>query len=431
MTHRARESEVSRRLELELGPDRGRSLTSASPVCDDATVCGCDDDAMPTLEGDWYPVLFRRVARRAEGEEARACRDRAAADGLYEELMRTPAAERSQLVDIQDRYASFAFAERLLSTSLETRATHPEASQELARLALGVADRLDPARYGAGLVADLKARSWAYLGDAWSRSAPAAASEAFRLARSHLRRGSGDPLEEAEVLALAAGGPTGTADPDAALGEIEKAEAAFLAAGDLPRLAETLRCKANLAALQGEPRRAVRILRDAATVLGEAASPSTLAEIGAEIASQLEAAGCPDDAWTELARVRSQAGPDLDPALALRLRWIEGRVAATLGLADEARGHLEAARDGFLAAGDGRDAAATQFDLAALATRATGPDLAQEMERLVTDVHRLVVAARLPREHTTALLLIGQAAESGALRPNLVESVAGYLRRLP
>jgi len=431
MGYRAWETESPRVADATRGCEGERSrVTDTAPACDEPGACGCSDGAAAPAMGDRYPLLFHRVARRVAGEEARAGADRAAADGLYEELMRVPEGERFHVVEIHDRYVSVAFAERLLATSLETRSEHPAASLELARLALGVADRLDPARYGSGLVSDLKARSWAYLGDAWSDSAPPASREAFRLARSLLRRGSGDPLEEAEVLALAACGPAEPGATATALEEIERAEGIYRAAQEPRRLGETLISKAKLAAREGEPLRAAAILRQAAVAVRGVADERELAEIGAEVAFQLEAAGRTDEAWTEVARVRSAAGRDLDPLVALRLRWIEGRVAIALGLAKEARSHLVAARDGFIAGGNPRDAALVQLDLAALSAGTVGAEYDREMERLGSEVPRLVASGGLPREHTTALLLLGQAAERRALRPELVESVGGLLRHI-
>jgi hypothetical protein len=431
MGYRAWETELPWTVDAEGGCEADCGLPTGDEPCADAgDLCGRSQETAPPAPGDRYPLLFHRVARRVAGEEERACRDRAAADGLYEELMRVPEGERAQVVEIHDRYVSFAFAERLLATSFETRTEHPEASLELARLALGVADRLDPTRYGSGLVADLKARSWAYLGNAWADTSPPAAREAFRLARSLLRRGSGDPLEEAEVLALAATGPGEPGTAESAADELERAESIFRAARETRRLTEILVAKARLRARGSEPLRAVAILREATRVLRELADARRIAEIGTEIAFRLEAAGCADEAWTEVARVRSLAGRDLDSGLAHRLRWIEGRVATSLGLAEEARKHLEAARDGLLEAGRAREAALVQLDLAALATRSDGEAYDREMARLEAEVPRLVAAGGLPREYTTALLLLGQAAERRALRPELVDSMGGLLRHL-
>lgn len=155
--------------------------------------------------GEVYTPLFGRLLDRVAVEQARAREDHAMAAARYDELMALSPSEREAAIRSEERFASFSLAGRLLDTSLEVHRDDPEAGLELSRLALAVADRLDPGRHGSGLLADLRARCWAYLGEAWSQTDPAASRRAFRRARTLLLHGSGDPLAEAEVLCLAAG----------------------------------------------------------------------------------------------------------------------------------------------------------------------------------------------------------------------------------
>jgi len=155
--------------------------------------------------GEVYTPLFHRLLDRLAVEQERAREDHSMAAARYDELMALPHSERDAAIRSEERFASFSLAGRLLDTSLEVRREDPEAGIELSRLALAVADRLDPGGHGSGLVADLRARCWAYLGEGWSPTDPAAGRRAFRRALSLLLHGSGDPLAEAEVLCLAAG----------------------------------------------------------------------------------------------------------------------------------------------------------------------------------------------------------------------------------
>lgn len=169
--------------------------------------------AEPAPDGDRYGGVFRRLVERLGPEEARAAREHRAAGGRYGELMELPPAARAHAIEAGERFATFALADLLLDVSREVCAADPEAGQELALLALAVAGRLDPGRYGRCLVADLEARSWAYLGCARARTDPPAARQAFLRAAGCLDRGSGDPLEEAAVLCLCAGAGDGAACP--------------------------------------------------------------------------------------------------------------------------------------------------------------------------------------------------------------------------
>lgn len=162
-----------------------------------------------------YSDAFRRILARLELEQERAREERDGAAARYDELMTIAPPAREAAIRNDERYASFALATRLLDASLEVRLADPQAGLELSRLALIVTERLDPGRYGAGLMADLKARCWAYLGDASGGSDPPGALQAFDRARQHLVGGSGDPLAEAEVFCLEARllEPSGGSEP--------------------------------------------------------------------------------------------------------------------------------------------------------------------------------------------------------------------------
>jgi hypothetical protein len=154
-----------------------------------------------------YGAVFRRLAERLAEEEARSALERRTVGGRYDELMGLAPEARTAAIEAGEPFATFALADLLLDVSRDVCAADPEAGQELALLALAVAGRLDPGRYGRCLVADLEARSWAYLGCARAAIDPPAARQAFLRAAGCLDRGSGDPLEEAEVLCLCAETP--------------------------------------------------------------------------------------------------------------------------------------------------------------------------------------------------------------------------------
>lgn len=166
-----------------------------------------------------YATAIDHIAHRAAPMEEVAAAERAAAGPVYESLMRMPPGLREQRLRSWTHAHSYALAERLLEASLEasgaqegepaagTMTELARAGVDLARMALDVATVLDPARYGPSLLADLQARCWACLGSAWSVSSPRWSAEAFRLARFHLLRGSGDPLEAIRILGLLADEP--------------------------------------------------------------------------------------------------------------------------------------------------------------------------------------------------------------------------------
>lgn len=431
--------------ELELsGQEDGRTdhdeeLREVFGSLDADVGCGihcCGAETEPADRDDRYTAPFDRVLARVAAEEARAADEAAAARSLYDDLMRLSPERREVAVHTEARFASFSLAERLLDACREMRREQPSSALELAHLALAVVGRLDAARYGSGLVADLAARAWAYLGELWHASSPPAAGEAFRLALGHLMRGSGDPLEEAEVVALCAGagGDRGTVQE-----RLDLAGTIYRRTGDALRLGEVLAKKARASGEAGEHLEAVAFLREAVALMRGSAPSIALAELSAEMAHHLVSADRPDEAWDEIARARSLAsgrrghgggtGPagGAPAALRLRLCWIEGRIAAALGLDDEARARLEEAREGFLATDRRREAVRAHLDLAAISARTDGEGYDRAMDRLARETPRVLAGADLPRESATALLLVEQAARRRALRPDLVRAVTGLL----
>ena len=160
-----------------------------------------DDDRGGTLEmvlqedGDGPASLLAALSRaRSELD-----RERAAAPALAAELLALPPVPREEELRRDPRFHTWGLCELLLRQSLD--APEPAAADELALLALTGAERLDPERHPAPVVADLKARIWAAAGEARRRQGDlAGAEEALRAAAAGLAQGTGDLLVEARLL---------------------------------------------------------------------------------------------------------------------------------------------------------------------------------------------------------------------------------------
>jgi tetratricopeptide (TPR) repeat protein/predicted HTH domain antitoxin len=135
--------------------------------------------------------------------------ERAAAPRLAQALCESLVAEGGDLTDLppdlQQRVATASICEELLRRSTELRFDDPEGMVQTARLAVAIADRLDPVRYGSASLADLRARAWAELGNALRvRDDLRGADRALTQATQLLRRGSGQPSLTARVEELTA-----------------------------------------------------------------------------------------------------------------------------------------------------------------------------------------------------------------------------------
>ncbi len=394
--------------------------------------CGAGSACAVTIEPAAYGALIHRVQGRVEREEAQAVRERKRVDGLFDELMELSPGEREEALALDSRFSNFFLCDRLLDTAETLAESDRPASSELVYLALAAAARLDPERCGRSLIADLEARAWALMAEGWLESGSTDAGQtALRLARSHLREGSGDPLEEAEILYREAGASHATRPADA-LQAVDRAAAIFLEYGARKRLGESLVRKGELAASTGDHTVAVPLFREALALLDGQLTDGRLAEIGWRLTRSLLAEGAADQAWTEIARARSRLRGAPDELIEARLRFLEGRIARLAGLEDEAANCLREARDTLLHLGRPEEAARAHLGWVALAWRHRKPDdlEPQSVEVLANETDRLLATAGLSRETVMVLLLVDRAASSGALRSDLVDALDDFLERV-
>jgi tetratricopeptide (TPR) repeat protein len=229
-------------------------------------------------------------------------RERAAAPYLLDELRRHPPERRELLLRNSGRFRSLALCELLLRGGGEGE---PAADAGLARLVLVGLDALDPALYGEAVVADFRARAWGQLADARRRGGDLAGAEAaFAAAAAHLRGGTGDCLERAQLFALAARLRQAQRRPAEALDLLRSAAATYRRLDERELEAGVLLAAAELRGETGEPRRALRLLERALRRLGPAADPPLAARLHRRLAAAQAAAGRPLQAEAAALRAR-------------------------------------------------------------------------------------------------------------------------------
>jgi len=150
-----------------------------------------------------YAAAFTNARRETELRQAALIAERAAAPELLRELLAQPAGRRQLLVAASPRHYTWAFCELLLDAAGESGFQDPSQALGLARLGVDVAGHLAPAVYGEARVNDLRARAWAVLGNARRiRADFRQAEEDFVKAERLLKKGTGDPVEKAQLLLL-------------------------------------------------------------------------------------------------------------------------------------------------------------------------------------------------------------------------------------
>jgi tetratricopeptide (TPR) repeat protein len=109
----------------------------------------------------------------------------------------------------------------------------------------------------------------------------------------------------------------------------------------------------------------------------------------------------------------------------LRLRWVEGRIAISLGDPTAAEKAFREVREAFITDSLSFDAALVSLDLAALYL---GQRRLEETKVLAAEMLQVFRSRDIYREALAALIVLQQAAEMEQLTLSLVEEVADYLK---
>ena len=150
-----------------------------------------------------YEHAFSGAARRLDDAARDLEAERREAPRSWAALAVQPRERRLLRVRNEARFATWGLHALLLERSRASAGQDPEAAAHLAELALAVADRLDPRRYGAERVADFRGAALIALGTARRLAGERdAAEQTAAEARETLENGTGDRLEEAELLRL-------------------------------------------------------------------------------------------------------------------------------------------------------------------------------------------------------------------------------------
>ena len=230
-----------------------------------------------------------------------------------------------------------------------------------------------------------------------------------------------DPLDEARLLDLEASLRRAQRRLPEALALLDHA----LALGKEKATGRILILKAKTLEELGDYERAVSVLRQADPFLDAKSEPRLLLCHRFNLLDYLCHLGRFTEAVPLLSPVRDLAaalGNELD---LVRLRWLEGRLAAGLGHVEEAIEALRLVRADFTNRGIAYDAALVTLELAALLA-------AQGRTREVKDLARhsapLFKAQGVHREALAALAVFRQAAEKETLTAEAAYEILGFLR---
>ncbi len=374
-----------------------------------------------------YRQAFEDSRRTALQWEAALAQERREAPGLLVDLLDRPAGERAALARTNPRFQTWGLFELLVERSWETCVQQPAWAEEIGRLALELSEKLDPVRYRAELIEDLRARAWAYLGNARRVLSDLEGSEeAFAAARIHLEKGTGEPLERALLLDLEASLLRARRRFAEAERSLRRAVSIFRRTGDLHRAGRSLVNLSTVLNYSTRSEESIPVLYEAIESIDAEREPRLRLCAWHNLIVVLTDLGRFDEAWSLYGRARPIYRSFPDAWAQNRRKWVRAKILYGLGRPRLAESLFRAVRDGFVAEGIPYDTALVSLELATLyAEQGRTADL----KRLADEMMPIFTSRHIHREALAALTLLKRAAEAERATLELVTRIASYIRR--
>lgn len=347
--------ELARLIEVASGDERRQGLL----------------DHLPETPDESSEVLLSDTVVASLIEAARHLRDatdaeRFEAPELATRLERHPETRARMLIDNHARYQTWGLAEELMARSREANLLGDSPrGVRLARLAAAASDRLDSTMYGAPLVADLQARAWGNLGNAYRCAGRLrAAAAALREADDLLLDGTGDPLEAANLLSLRGSLVTAMGELDHVDELLDRAAAIYAELEETRLLAKVLVQKSAVFGRE-DPGAALTCTEQAEHLLESERESRLFLGARHNRIFWLIQCGRPTEAERLLEASRSLYARHDDPWMALHREWTEARIAFALDRVIDAEARFQILLERLLADGHQLDAACCALEISA------------------------------------------------------------------
>jgi tetratricopeptide (TPR) repeat protein len=376
-----------------------------------------------------YGPAFRDLSRRLADQMGEMARQRRRIPALLERLRELPPDDRRIVLRSDPEFHNWALGERLIEESRKSLGSDLEGARELADSAVIVAEALEPGGgFDGALANDLKARAWGARGEVLRRlSDLRGAGEAFAVAEGFIERGTGDALEEAGLLELAAALYRDQSRMAEAHHLLDEAVAVYRRYRDSHRMGRAFIQRGRVHGQADELEPAIEWLRKGLGLID--AEHDRELDLAARccLMLYLTESGRPREARFLLKATRAEALRHGSPWLLSRLRWLEGKIYHALGFLAEAERALLDARQELLDLKAELNAAAVSLDLAAL-YGAQGR--AGEVRRLAAEILPVFRSRDLPRETIAALLALRQASRMETRSARLLAEIRDHLDRV-
>lgn len=332
------------------------------------------------------------------------------------------------LVQNNPRYGSLPLADLLLEKAWERGLQEPAAGREMIGLVFEILDRIDTELTGQEILNDLRGRGWGYQANFLRMlSSLREAEEGFRKAEELLADGTGDLLERARIVALKSTLRRAQKRRGEAAELLDEALEIYLALDEGHLAGRTMLSQALLHNEQGDPAKAIEVLREAQELIEPAVDPYLVRVVQQNLAVYLTDLGRYEEAMNLLPALRRRMVESRSGRMELlRLRWQEGKILLGLGHESRAEAAFLEVRKGFVEEAIAHDAATVSLELASLYLRQGRTAEIRELARQLVPIFQ---SRDLHQEAIASLLLFQQAVERDALTLRLVEEVAAVVRK--
>jgi tetratricopeptide (TPR) repeat protein len=399
-------------------------LLAACPVCREA-----GGWLLELHQAHALPTVFGLI-------DAALARSRAEAPRLLEELASFDPEARLAQLQADSRFVSWGLCELLVH---ESRRAAPESASEavhLADLAVHGADMIPEGElFEEKWIYQLRSLAWAGLANAYKVQGELSGAErSFEMSDSWWEAGTagiGDALGY-EPVRLVLKAPLRMAQrrfPEA-IKLLDQAFALYLEGQPEhrdPHLAgRTLVSKAGALIEMGESESAIKTLKRADRLIDPERDPRLVLCIRHNLVDNLSKMGRHAEAADLLPELRELAAAQGGTLDHLRLRWVEGRVAAGLGEHERARQLLDSVRQTFLDDGNPYEAGLATLDL--VISHLEEGNTA-EVCVLADEMVAVFRAHNVSREALAAVFLFQEAAHREAATAELAREVAASISR--
>lgn len=239
---------------------------------------------LSTQEETDYRTALARAAEDTMRRLPRVSAEKFAAPTLMAELLSLAEPERETAIAVEVRFHSYALASYMLRRCESGLPHDPDRFRELARLARGIIDQVDPRSCGGtAALADLTSYALALEGEALRIDCKLQpAMHSFAEARLHQQRGGADPDLAARVDLLEAATRRDLGQYETALDLLDQAADGFMALREHDQLARTILHRASVLRSRGSRKEAEEALESAMRI---ACDPPARQESGSELAA--------------------------------------------------------------------------------------------------------------------------------------------------